>query len=80
VPWSHNITVNAVAPGPVVTDMLMTALPTEYARSQIAGDTPLGRLGEPFDIAGATLFLASDDAAWCTGQVLSVDGGLSILK
>jgi len=77
---AHNVTVNAVAPGPVVTDMLMTALPDEQARSRIAGDTPLGRLGGPFDIAGATLFLASDDAAWCTGQVLSVDGGLSILK
>lgn len=41
---------------------------------------PLGRVGRPEDIVGAALFLASDDADWCTGQTLGIDGGLSILK
>ncbi len=76
----HQITVNAVAPGPVMTDMLLQNLRTEETRNQVAADTPLGRIGEPPDIAGAALFLASDEAAWCTGQILSIDGGLSILK
>jgi NAD(P)-dependent dehydrogenase (short-subunit alcohol dehydrogenase family) len=73
------IRVNAVCPGPVVTDMLLEAVPTEEQRRQLAAQAPLGRLGQPLDIAGAVLFLASDDSAWCTGQALSVDGGLSIL-
>ncbi|GAB4410752.1 MAG: glucose 1-dehydrogenase [Anaerolineae bacterium] len=73
------IRVNAVCPGPVVTDMLLEAAPTEEQRAQLAAQAPLGRLGQPLDIAGAVLFLASDESAWCTGQALSVDGGLSIL-
>ncbi len=73
------IRVNAVCPGPVVTDMLLEAAPTEEQRHQLAAQAPLGRLGQPLDIAGAVLFLASDESAWCTGQALSIDGGLSIL-
>ncbi|MGQ9851219.1 MAG: SDR family NAD(P)-dependent oxidoreductase [Aggregatilineaceae bacterium] len=73
------IRVNAVCPGPVVTDMLLEAVPTEEQRRQLAAQAPLGRLGQPLDIAGAVLFLASDESAWCTGQALSVDGGLSVL-
>jgi NAD(P)-dependent dehydrogenase (short-subunit alcohol dehydrogenase family) len=73
------IRVNAVCPGPVVTDMLLEAVPTEEQRAQLAAQAPLGRLGQPLDIAGAVLFLASDESAWCTGQALSVDGGLSVL-
>jgi NAD(P)-dependent dehydrogenase (short-subunit alcohol dehydrogenase family) len=41
---------------------------------------PLGRFGKPEDIAGAALYLASDDSDWCTGQAIIVDGGMSILK
>jgi 3-oxoacyl-[acyl-carrier protein] reductase len=74
------ITVNAVAPGPVMTDMLRAGVPEEERQRQLAADAPLGRIGRVEDIAGAVLFLASDEADWCTGQVLSVDGGLSVLK
>lgn len=74
------ITVNAVAPGPVMTDMLRAAVPDEAGQRHLAADAPLGRIGRAEDIAGAVLYLASDEADWCTGQVLSVDGGLSVLK
>jgi 3-oxoacyl-[acyl-carrier protein] reductase len=74
------ITVNAVAPGPTMTDMLVEAVPDEAVQRKIAADAPLGRMGKAEDIAAAVLYLASDDADWCTGQILSVDGGLSILK
>jgi 3-oxoacyl-[acyl-carrier protein] reductase len=74
------ITVNAVAPGPVVTDMLVNAVPDESQQKQLVAGAPIGRIGRPEDIAGAVLFLASDEADWCTGQILSVDGGLSVLK
>jgi len=75
----HNITVNAVCPGPVVTDMLLADLPDAADRQALAQKAPLGRLGQPEDVAAAVLYLASDDAGWCTGQAISVDGGLSIL-
>jgi len=74
------ITVNAVAPGPVMTDMLLTAVPDEGQQQQLVAAAPLGRIGRVEDIAGAVLFLASDEADWCTGQILSIDGGLSVLK
>jgi NAD(P)-dependent dehydrogenase (short-subunit alcohol dehydrogenase family) len=76
----YGITVNAVAPGPTMTDMLVEAVTDEAVQRKIAADAPLGRMGKPEDIAAAVLYLASDDADWCTGQILSVDGGLSILK
>jgi 3-oxoacyl-[acyl-carrier protein] reductase len=71
---SRNITVNAVAPGFIKT-ALTEVLPKEQVEATIEY-TPLGRLGEVEDIAKAILFLASDDAAFITGQVLTVDGGL----
>ena len=73
------IRVNAVCPGPVVTDMLLEAVPDDMQRRHLATQAPLGRLGQPVDIAGAVLFLASDESDWCTGQALSIDGGMSIL-
>ena len=76
----YGITVNAVAPGPTMTDMLVEAVPDEAVQRKIAAEAPLGRMGRVEDIAGAVLFLASDEADWVTGQILSVDGGLSILK
>ena len=76
----HRIRVNAVCPGPVFTDMLRAAVPTPAGRDELAAFAPLGRIGQPEDIAGAVLFLASSESDWCTGQALSVDGGLSILK
>lgn len=73
---SRGITVNAVAPGFIDTDMT-SELPEEF-RESVTKTAPLGRLGTPADIAGVVLFLASDDAAYMTGQVLTVDGGLTI--
>ncbi len=70
----RNITVNAVAPGFIPT-ALTEVLPEEMIKSVIT-NTPLGRLGTVDDIANAVLFLASDEAAFITGQVLTVDGGL----
>ena len=71
---SRGIRVNAVAPGYISTE-LTDALP-EQAREAILRTTPLGRLGTPDDVARAVRFLVSDDAAFVTGHVLAVDGGL----
>jgi 3-oxoacyl-[acyl-carrier protein] reductase len=70
---SRSITVNAVAPGFIETDM--TAAMTDKAREAVASQIPLGRVGQPEDVAGAVAFLVSDRAAYITGQVLCVDGG-----
>jgi 3-oxoacyl-[acyl-carrier protein] reductase len=73
---SRGVLVNCVAPGFIETDMT-AALPGE-ARATLLQDIALGRLGRPEDVAGAVLFLASDLAAYVTGQVLVVDGGMVI--
>ena len=67
-----NIRVNAVAPGVTRTDMV-AALPEEMVE-RISATIPLGRMGEPQDVANAFLFLASDLASYVTGAILSVDG------
>jgi 3-oxoacyl-[acyl-carrier protein] reductase len=74
---SRNITVNAVAPG-YVTTALTEHLPQEIKEASIKA-TPLGRFGTPEDIAYAVGFLVSDEAAFITGQVLSVDGGMVMM-
>lgn len=71
---SRNITVNAVAPGFVETDM--TADLPEKAKEAMLAMIPLGRAGTPEEIAGLTEFLASDKAAYITGQVIHVSGGM----
>ena len=71
---SRNITANVIAPGFVDTEM--TANLTEAQRSEIMRMVALGRTGKPEDIAPAAVFLASDEAAYVTGHVLTVDGGL----
>jgi 3-oxoacyl-[acyl-carrier protein] reductase len=72
---SRNITCNAIAPGFIETDM--TAELNEEMRKKIVQNTSVGRLGTPEDIAGAVLFLCSDESSFISGQVISVDGGLS---
>jgi len=71
---SRNITVNAIAPGFIATDM--TADLGDDARHALEAQVPLGRLGNPDDIAQAVVFLASDGAAYITGQILHVNGGM----
>jgi len=71
---SRNVTVNVVAPGLVETDM--TRLIAENAKDQWQSKIPLRRMGTPDDIAWAVCFLASDEAAYITGQVLAVNGGM----
>ncbi|MBO0849832.1 MAG: SDR family oxidoreductase, partial [Pseudonocardia sp.] len=68
------ITVNAVAPGPVDT-ALIASLP-EQAAERVLAQVPLGRYGHPEEVAAAVCFLASREAAWITGEVLDVNGGL----
>lgn len=73
---SRGITVNAVAPGFIATDM--TAAMTDAAKEATLSSIPLQRLGAPEDVAHAVAFLSSDEAAYITGQVLCVDGGMAM--
>ena len=73
---SRSITANVVAPGPVATDML--AALSEDRVSSLTAAVPLGRLASPEEIAGTITFLASTDAAYITGAVIPVDGGLGM--
>jgi 3-oxoacyl-[acyl-carrier protein] reductase len=72
----RGVRANVVAPG-YVTTQLTTVLPEELQRAML-DNTPLGRLGDPEDVAGAVRFLCSDEAAFITGEVLLVDGGLGM--
>jgi NAD(P)-dependent dehydrogenase (short-subunit alcohol dehydrogenase family) len=71
----HGITVNCIAPGPFLTDLPMTLL-SDAEKKEFADRTALGRWGEPREIAGAALLLASDAGSYLTGTTLVVDGGL----
>jgi 3-oxoacyl-[acyl-carrier protein] reductase len=72
----RKITVNSIAPGFIATDM--TEAIRNAAGKEIKKQIAVRRLGEPEDIANAALFLASDDASYITGQILTVDGGLTL--
>jgi 3-oxoacyl-[acyl-carrier protein] reductase len=74
---ARGITVNVIAPGFIATPM--TDALTDEQRAALAGRIPLGRLGQPADIAAATVYLASDEAGWVTGAVLHVNGGMAMI-
>lgn len=74
---AKGVTVNAVAPGPVETDMARAVLGDGEVRKGLIARTPLGRIGAPADVADAVAFLASADARWITGQVIETAGGIS---
>ena len=76
----YHIVVNCVCPGPILTDMLRGVFPNSTDREQLGHAAPLGRIGLPEDVLGATLLLASHEADWMTGQAINVDGGFSVLK
>jgi NAD(P)-dependent dehydrogenase (short-subunit alcohol dehydrogenase family) len=73
----HGIRVNAVAPGFIDTQALRNGLPGDDFLERVEFYTPLSRLGQPADIAEAVVFLASERAAFITGQILNVDGGIT---
>ena len=72
------IRVNAVCPGVVDTDMTSPFLKTDADREFMNNDHPIGRMGQPEEVARTILFLASNDSAWTTGTVMTVDGGESL--
>ena len=71
----HGIRVNAIGPGSIRTDMLASVNFDPAARDRILSRTPLGRIGDPSEIAAIAVFLASDEASYITGQTIYADGG-----
>ncbi|MCP4081972.1 MAG: SDR family oxidoreductase, partial [Planctomycetaceae bacterium] len=71
----YNIRVNAIGPGSIMTKILESVATDEEARKKILSRTPLGRIGDPEEIASIAAFLASDDASYITGQTIYADGG-----
>ena len=74
---SRNITVNTIAPGYIETDMVDDI--QEEAKENLFKQIPLGRIGNPADIATAVLYLASDEASYITGQTIAIDGGMTTI-
>ena len=72
---SRGVRVNAIAPGSISTDMVRQLMVDDATRRTILSRTPMGRLGEPSEIAGVAAFLAGDDASYITGQTIAADGG-----
>jgi NAD(P)-dependent dehydrogenase (short-subunit alcohol dehydrogenase family) len=72
---AKGVRVNAVGPGSILTDLLKVVMDDEAARGRILSRTPMGRCGEPIEVAKVALFLASSDASYMTGQCLYPDGG-----
>ncbi|MET0596564.1 MAG: SDR family NAD(P)-dependent oxidoreductase [Mesorhizobium sp.] len=71
----HGIRVNAIGPGSIMTDMLASVNADPAAKKRILSRTPMGRIGDPSEIAAIAAFLASDDASYITGQTIYADGG-----
>ncbi|TCS63116.1 SDR family NAD(P)-dependent oxidoreductase [Varunaivibrio sulfuroxidans] len=77
---SANIRVNAIGPGTIMTDLAAKVMEDPEAKDRIMSRTPMGRLGDPDEIAAIAVFLASDDASYMTGQCLYADGGRMALN
>ncbi|MFC5507783.1 SDR family NAD(P)-dependent oxidoreductase [Bosea massiliensis] len=73
----HNVNINAIAPGPFLTDIGQGRLRDPHVASQFVADVPLGRLGSPHEIKGLALLLASPASSFMTGAVIPIDGGAS---
>jgi glucose 1-dehydrogenase len=71
----HGIRVNAIGPGSIMTDMLASVNANPEAKHRLLSRTPLGRIGDPSEIAAIAAFLASDEASYITGQTIYADGG-----
>ena len=71
----YGIRVNAIGPGSIMTDLLASVNEDRAARDRILSRTPLRRIGEPYEVAAAAAFLASDEASYITGQTIYIDGG-----
>lgn len=71
----HGIRVNAIGPGSIMTDMLKAVVSDKAAMARVMSRTPMGRVGEPSEIATIAVFLASDDSSYVTGQTIYADGG-----
>ena len=71
----RGVRVNAIGPGTILTEMAGAMMTDEVARRRILSRTPMGRVGQPEEIAGIAVFLASDDSSYVTGQVIYADGG-----
>lgn len=74
---AENIRVNCIAPGIIETEMVARFSTDENARKQRVAMHPMGRFGQPEDVASATVYLASDESCWTTGTVVTIDGGYS---
>ena len=72
---AHGIRVNAIAPGPTLTGLTRASYEDPERRRATLAQIPLGRMGDPQDLVGAILFLASDESRWATGSTVTVDGG-----
>ena len=76
----HGIRVNGIGPGSIATELLKKVMVDEAARAKIMSRTPMGRAGDPAEVASVALFLASDDASYLTGQIVYPDGGRMALN
>ena len=75
---AKNITVNAFAPGPFPSKMTAFAIGSEEGQAKVGANVPIGRVGSPADIAGATLFLCGRGGAYTSGAIIPLDGGMSV--